>query len=187
MSRLRDRLRITQDVKADIQWWLDFLPTWTGVSLLLESDWTSSHSMELYTDACGDIGFGAYWNGQWLQDHWPHQHSDKSIAWKELFAVVTATLAWGAQWSKSVSFFTAITWLSVTYGNGAHVIRRLYFHAAACNFTVLIVHIPGKQNDIADALSRFQDQRFRSLAPAAATTPTPIPAAAMQKHKVRSS
>ena len=44
VSWLRDRLRITQDVKADIQWWLDFLPTWTGVSLLLESDWTSSHS-----------------------------------------------------------------------------------------------------------------------------------------------
>ena len=144
--------------------------------------------MELYTDACGDIGFGAYWNGQWLQDHWPPQHSDKSIAWKELFAVVTATLAWGAQWSKKRILFhcnnmaVCDIWKRGSCRNKEimQLVRRLYFHAAACNFTVLIVHIPGKQNDIADALSRFQDQRFRSLAPAAATTPTPIPAAAMQ-------
>ena len=43
---------------------------------------------------------------------------------------------------------------------------NIYLHAA---------HIPGKQNDIADAISRFQFQRFRHLAPEADINPHPLP------------
>ena len=38
-------------------------------------------------------------------------------------------------------------------------------------------HIPGKQNEVADSLSRFQMDRFRALAPLADANPTPIPSA----------
>jgi hypothetical protein len=37
-------------------------------------------------------------------------------------------------------------------------------------------HIPGSKNDVADALSRFQQERFRRLAPLADTAATPMPA-----------
>jgi hypothetical protein len=37
------------------------------------------------------------------------------------------------------------------------------------------VHIPGKNNDIADAISRSQFQRFRQLAPNADTNPCQVP------------
>ena len=59
------------------------------------------------------------------------------------------------------------------------LVRRLFFVAASHNFTVVLQHIPGTDNAIADALSRMQMTRFRSLAPLALTTPTAIPAPAM--------
>ena len=40
---------------------------------------------------------------------------------------------------------------------------------------ICAVHIPGKHNDIADAISRFQYQRFRQLAPEADISPYRIP------------
>ena len=42
----------------------------------------------------------------------------------------------------------------------------MYIHA---------VHIPGKHNDITDAISRFQFQRIQKLAPNADTNPCQIP------------
>ena len=44
------------------------------------------------------------------------------------------------------------------------------------NIYICAVHIPGKYNDIADAISRFQYQKFRNVAPEADTKPSPIPA-----------
>ena len=45
------------------------------------------------------------------------------------------------------------------------------FNVAAQYIYICAVHIPGKHNDIADAISRFQFLRFRHLAPEADTSP----------------
>lgn len=44
------------------------------------------------------------------------------------------------------------------------------------NFYFQAVHVPRKQNNIADSLSRFQMERFRQLAPQFSASPEPIPA-----------
>jgi len=49
------------DAHLDMQWWLDFLPHWSGKTLILENQWTSSPDMQLFTDASGNNGWGAYW------------------------------------------------------------------------------------------------------------------------------
>ena len=43
------------------------------------------------------------------------------------------------------------------------------------HFSVTAKHVPGKENDIADALSRFNMQVFRQLAPQAPLHPVVIP------------
>ena len=48
-------------------WWVNFLPQWSGTSCILETKWTTTISMNLYTDASGTLGWGAYWSGRWLQ------------------------------------------------------------------------------------------------------------------------
>ena len=54
------------------------------------------------------------------------------------------------------------------------LVRLLYFCAARYNMHVMITHIMGTNNNIADAISRFQMDRFRSLAPTANPHPDPI-------------
>ena len=54
------------------------------------------------------------------------------------------------------------------------LVRLLYFCAARRNIHIMITHIAGINNNIADAISRFQMERFRTLAPAANLQPDPI-------------
>ncbi len=43
------------------------------------------------------------------------------------------------------------------------------------NIYIRAIHVAGKHNPIADAISRFQFQRFRNLAPDADISPCTIP------------
>ena len=54
------------------------------------------------------------------------------------------------------------------------LVRTLYFCAARYNMHIMITHITGTNNCIADAISRFQMDRFRSLAPQANPQADPI-------------
>ena len=184
VEKLHHHLPLTQEAKLDMKWWLDFLPQWSGKSLILESHWTSNASMELFTDASGNDGWGAYWAGRWISDRWSTAQSEMSIAWKELYAVAIATNTWGTLWQrrKIVIHCDNQTVVSVWEKGTCKsseimaLVRMLYFCAAHNNFNVCVQHIPGVRNDIADALSRFQHHRFRRIAPNANPQPDIIPA-----------
>jgi len=47
------------------------------------------------------------------------------------------------------------------------LVRAITLHTLTYNFTFTATHIPGLDNSIADSLSRFQMDRFRTLAPTA--------------------
>ncbi len=55
------------------------------------------------------------------------------------------------------------------------LLRNLFYVAATHNFHINIAHIPGADNTVADALSRFQMGRFHTLVPGADLHPTPLP------------
>jgi len=86
VSHLHHRISLSAEAHLDLQWWLDFLPTWSGTSLILNSRWIPSPAFYLYTDASELHGWGANWNGRWLQCHWSSPQSNMDITWKELFA-----------------------------------------------------------------------------------------------------
>ena len=105
VPKLHYHLPLTAETKLDLQWWLNFLPQWSGKSLILQSNWFHSDSMQLYTDASGTQGWGAYWSGRWLQHRWsPAQHL-MNIAWKELFAILPAVHSWGTHWIRQKIVF----------------------------------------------------------------------------------
>lgn len=56
------------------------------------------------------------------------------------------------------------------------LVRDLTLCTLTHNFYFRAVHVPGKNNNIAVSLSRFQMERFRQLAPQFNTAPDPIPA-----------
>ena len=182
VQRFHHHIRISQEARLDIIWWLDFLPTWPGSSLILDTHWTSSPSMNLYTDASGSEGWGAFWCGRWLQASWSPAQSVRPIFWKELFAVVNAVNTWGHQWAKQKILLhcdneaVVEIWRkgSTRDTETMALVRLLYFCAARYDINVVITHIRGTDNCIADSLSRFQLHRFQVLAPGAQSTPDPI-------------
>ena len=59
--------------------------------------------------------------------------------------------------------------------NIMHLLRSLLKVAACFSFTFAAIHVPGRNNGIADTLSRFNFQAFHSLVPQAKEFPILIP------------
>ena len=68
------------------------------------------------------------------------------------------------------------SYLILPHTTPSYPVLQLFLLAASNNFTVIIRHVPGVQNCIADSLSRFQMDRFRSLTPDALPLPVTTPA-----------
>jgi len=47
---MHHRIDITAEARLNIDWWLAFLPSWDSTSYILETEWTTSPCMSLYTD-----------------------------------------------------------------------------------------------------------------------------------------
>ena len=186
VKRLHHHITLNSEAKADIKWWLEFLPTWSSSSMIPPSNSILASDMLLFSDA-SDIGFGAIFGNAWIQGSWPTGKSKPSIAYRELFAITAAALTWGEHWhGKRIVFVTDNKSISQIWNTGTSpcpdimsLIRPLYFHAAKFGYSVSFKHIFGASNPIADAISRFQDTKFRALMPNAATKATQLPTAVL--------
>ena len=184
VKQIHHHIRLTADARLDMRWWLDFLPQWSGKTLILENHWTPSTSMQLFTDASGTYGWGAYWNGKWLQGKWSEAQLHLDITWKELFAIVMAVHTWGSLWKRQKILFHCDNQAVVSIWKAGStkaketmaLVRLLYYSAAKHNINVCVAHIAGAKNNIADCLSRFQQVKFKKLAPQASPVPDSIPA-----------
>ena len=117
-KRLHHRIRLNSDAQADIAWWQEFLPTWNGTAQFVDQQPTDAADLELYTDASGTHGCGAYFQGEWFHHDWqPHQQLSEhvSIQWQELFAIVAAALG-ATLGGRSASDSTVVTSRSSTRG-----------------------------------------------------------------------
>ena len=56
-----------------------------------------------------------------------------------------------------------------------HLLHDLLLLVECWGFTFTAAHVPGVDNKIADAISRFRWQEFGQLAPEAHSSPCPIP------------
>ena len=184
VKKLHHHVTLTASARADIRWWKDFLPGWNGVSLMLQRDWATATDLHLSSDASGTLGFGAYFQGAWIMGTWSEHQLVKSIQWKELFAIIAAAATWGHQWQRKKIIIhcdnLAIVqiWQAKNPKNQAlsQLCRTLFFLAARNSFNVVLKHLPGIDNRIADALSRQQVHQFKQMAPEAEAEATTIPA-----------
>ena len=169
-------VRLNQAARADLMWWYIFTERWNGISLLWDLGLTGAH-LQTWSDASGSWGCGAFQGPLWLQLQWTPKLQHLSIAIKELIPVVLAAATFGHQWSGKVVEFivdneAVVEVINATYSKDLHLmhlIRLLVFLAARHNFWFMASHIPGKQNVVADSLSRNNMQLFRLQAPQAAS------------------
>ena len=181
VSQLGHHISLNADSRADIQWWIDFLPSWNGVSLF-QGEPVTSASISLFTDASG-LGFGALYGREWFSSEWPPSLRDCHINSQELFAIVAATLTWGKEWrDKQIVFFTDNMSITHVWRTGSSsdtvlmkLVRHLFLFCARHNINLLMQHISGCSNSAADALSRLQVRRFHRLCPLAAQHPSTLP------------
>ena len=140
--------------------------------------------MELYTDASGTIGYGRYFNGKLFQGRWlPHMPLSRvtglSIEWQELLPIVVACAIWYPHFSgKRIQFWcdneSVVAIINSGHSKAPRIMDLLCFLVLLSmkhNFYGRARHVPGIVNEIADALSRFQDTRFRAVSPQAESTP----------------
>ena len=91
------------------------------------------------------------------------------MAFLELYPIVVAAMLWGSEWNgKQILFYcdNEATVHIINKGRSKiqcimRLMRRLTWCAASGNVIITAKHIPGINNDVADALSRFQIDRFR--------------------------
>ena len=181
-------IKLTTGFYKDIEMWSMFIEQWNGVGLFMSSKWDTSETLSLFTDASGSIGYGGFFQNSWFQGKWlPHQSLGQpgmSILWQELFAINIACHLWGPHWtSKRIKFYCdnlgvveVINSRKSKIPRVMDLVRDLTLCTLRHNFFFRAVNVPGKNNNIADSLSRFQMERFRQLAPQCNVTPDPIPA-----------
>ena len=191
-------IRLNKEFFKDLTMWKAFLSGWNGRSFFLDSTVSTSPDLELYTDAANSVGFRGYFNGQWFQGKWlPHMHLSPtkgiSIEWQELFPIVVACGLWLLHFSGKRIQFRCDNESVVAIINSGHskaprimdLLRFLVFLSMKHNFFVRARHVPGVSNNIAAALSRFQDERFREWAPKAQKTRCTIPPSLMTLKQKR--
>lgn len=188
VRELHHHIHLTAECREDIRMWKLFLDQWNGISFFYDIERTPANSMHLYTDASSTLGFGGFFKGHWFCDSWPEKlpsepDRDISMALRELYPIVVAAILWGKYWSsKRILFYcdNAATVNIIQKGRSKvlsimQLMRRLTWCSAKYNFCIYSEFLPGKTNVIADALSRFQMNKFRRLAPQADRLPHSCP------------
>ncbi|XP_041347370.1 uncharacterized protein LOC121367333 [Gigantopelta aegis] len=189
VTKPHHNIRVTQGIKADLDLWLGFLKYYNGVTVMPDLFWTSSDSLEFFTDSAGgrEKGFGVYFRGHWAYGSWPTEWWKmgllRNITFLELFPVVVAVTIWGNRLQNKKLLFHIDNEAVVVVINKKTfkcamvmtLLRKLVLITLRKNILLIAVHIAGKKNVIADAISRCQWDKFRKLTPEADWIPAKIP------------
>lgn len=151
------------EIWHDIEWWKKFLETFNGKSLILGKIPLSS----VYTDACKQGG-GGFFGCDWFYTNWENDFpvvKNLHINELEALAVVLAAQRWGKDWeNKRVVIFsdnmTTVACLNKCTSRSKILmsyLRGLFWLSATYNFHITAVHVPGKENIMADFISRLHE------------------------------
>ena len=177
-------IRLNAAFRADMEWWHVFARSWNGLSLMRDRD-SSAPATEMWSDASGGWGCGAWWESKWFQVAWCEWpgFAGNSIAAKELLPIIVAVALWGPQWvGSSVLCHCDNEGVVAVIRGGyckdpslAHMLRCLFFLEAKFDVVLTAVHVPGVRNGVADSISRNNLHTFFNLHPQAHQQPCPVP------------
>ena len=178
-------IRLNQEFHRDLTWWQELFQSWKGLSFFLMPTWAPLPDFQVSSDAAGSLGYGAIFNNQWFFGAWSASQQPLSIAYKELFPIDVAAYLWGPGWASwRVEFLCDNESVVAVLSSGTSrdpdlmvLLRYLALLAVHHSFSFTASSVRGKSNPVADALSRFQFQQFRHLAPQAEQSPMTVPPA----------
>lgn len=177
------RIRLTQEVKADLLMWLSFLKHFNGCNFFIHDSFVSNDTLNLHTDAASTLGYGAVFKDQWFNGPFPSDWQSLHISILEFYPILLALQVWGPLFKNhSILFFTDNEALVPIINKQTSkdttlllMVRWLVLKCLRLNINFRAKHIPGVKNVLADSLSRLQMTKFRVLAPTAQRDPAPLP------------
>ena len=141
----------------------------------------------MQSDAAGSVGFGVFYDNRWCARRWPAnwQGTDllRVLTFLEFFPILVAVCIWRQLFANQRVLFWCDNQAVVRVVNRQasrservmRLVRKFVLTCLEANILFSARHIPGVDNDVADALSHFQEERFRTLAPSASATPEEFP------------
>lgn len=182
---LHDQVFLDDGCRSDLRFWTRLLENWNGVSFFYDDVVRCSDSLLFFTDAAPSVGFGGYFQGQWFASVWPPHFPamTESSALYEIYPVAVACHVWGHLWKrKRISVLcdnqAVVHIINKGRSSAAEIMpfmRSITWSSVIHNFIMSARHVPGHLNTLADCLSRFKFQAFRSICPQACPEPVAIP------------
>ena len=173
MARLLNFLRscpelgecpVPDDLRADLRWWLTFLPHYNGVSVIPEVDW-SDPDATFACDACLS-GAGGWFQGQYFHTAFPAfiQELGMHINGLEMLTLTVALKVWGrflsgkkvTMWCDNLSSVVVIQTGKARDPFLQACLRELVFLQARWECQIRVQHIRGEDNRLPDLLSRWE-------------------------------
>ena len=170
-----------------------FIEQWNGVGF---TNPPAGPPHQLYTDASGSWGCGAFWNLHWFQLRWDERSQSLPITIKEMLPIILSAAVWGPHWPAAAhvtyhcnnsAVVASLSSRSSKVDHLMHLMRCLFYIEAYHGFTVHCTHLPGAQNTAADALSRNVLPIFHLQVQGADPSPTPLPAGLLDTCFARTS
>lgn len=144
-------------------------------------------TLQVNSDATSSIGFGVFFNNRWCTQRWPTGWAQtgilRDLTFLEFFPILVALSLWKDLFrDRKVLFWCdnqavvrvinrQISWSERVMG----LVKRLVLTCLRANISFSAKYIPGTSNNIADALSCFQEDHFRQLALLAESQPEKFP------------
>ena len=152
----KDQVVLSQEAQRDINWFQKFLPTFNGITIFDHRP--IAHDIEL--DACLQ-GLGARWGSQVFAFPLPLGYLNYNIAHLEMLNILVALRVWQNFWAKTrVRIACDNEAVVQVLGSGrtrdltlAAIARNIQLQVATWDINLQVIHIPGKENQIADLLS----------------------------------
>ena len=172
-------INITSEMRADLKMWLIFLehPSIYARKFIDINTNITSKEVNFYTDASAnpELGCGGISGSDWYILQWEENFINKnkpSINYLELYAVTIAIILWLEKYKNqqitifcdNMSVVQMLNKSSSKCKNCMVLIRIIVLQTLTHNVKLKLKHVEGKENKMADFLSRLKYKEFRQEA-----------------------
>lgn len=182
-------IRLTHQVKQDLNTWLSFLSNYNGLTFFRSLNILDSPAINMVSDA-SKLGFGACYGSQWIQAAYPLDWQNFHITVLELYPIYVLIHMFGHLLVNHNILFHCDN-LSVTAIINSQtskdktvmaIIRPLILALIKFNISLKSKHVSGATNILPDRISRFQVTPQLLTAYGMRPDSTPIPQHLLPGH-----
>ena len=162
VSKPNFRIRVTREMKSDLNMWLVFFDQFNGISVFNDKLWVSNAHIQLFTDSLGKRrnGFGTCLGNQWayakFPDSWYQRDMLGDITFLEFFPILVSVYIWGNQLRNKKIIFRCdnksvchiINSLTSKSGRVMTLVRKFTLVILEYNIVCKSEHIRGIHNEL---------------------------------------